>query len=1196
MARYGSYWQRPSRSGGIGGVRVAARSSGGRIASDVNTDAGKLTTDLSDPIGSIGRVAGSIGDFAGNIAGGLLGAVGQVGIPGGPNIGDIPEAAGEAIGAVGGVGLPGGDTLPTNPVLGGTLGGGGEANVGAIPGAMLDIIGAPARALERVVAGGRVEAARGGGRNLLADALAFAAGNLVPLTQGAAGSMTGGLGGLQGDTLPADIQLALDAGEITSDQAADALVARQAGFSNDPGVNLVASVVYDPTNLLSAGAGAVLKGAQKAGVTVRAMDRGGAAVTGVNAFVGRSYNVATHAMTRGQQSLIEKVVGPATQGVAHAYGASKVTGLLGGASKLAPEFGQRLGDALGTANAFFIRSVAARSIADDVAKKWLDADKFGDPGDIARLIDQRIGEVDRKVLTQMAEDDGRRFAWMPDGRPAEEIERETVEMLAVVMRAGDNDAARVLGKSVSDLQTQQLVRLAYWGHLSDGVAGGIRTASGEAVRATTDASGAIRAGQEAASQAENVAAGVARGGSKASGGAVRETPFKPLAADDYERLTPIAPDTLTVERADALGALKGDAFREEALRYGEFRKYLGDAYDEEKVRKLLGAMRDGDYLPATLVKPRDPTANPIPGALGDIRAEMNRFGYEMGFAPKSGWRTLFDADGNVISQTPFVRVTSDKVPLTVRNQFGRYMDNLFRGVNQTRIIIESRQRLVRAVAAYGVNASEAERIHQQILWRARDQRVAPRGLALGFGKPAELAFVADGQVTTATKGLNAFDEAFRDTLGDQRFVDLIREHDPTTLVMQAFEGNLGTIGLTQKVSGAAKSIPAIGRGIAAIAEGIYPLTKFRFNPLFQAQELIESPFLNMLRGVSKETVSPEIQRLYGGLAELDEFHWLSGAEYTLNTIGGDAIKRGFGQTTAGKIAAALPDVQGIKKHAQVAQVIAEHPDDFRATVQSVNPRLWQIMEDAYGTKDAAAITSAFLRERQALTGGNLADAMRVFDEAAPKGGDFALETVWNAFRESARRRSEIAFKTHYFSANRSFLERSINHPYLGLYPASYMYGKVLPEFARFLVLRPFGKNAPLAGMAALQKVQETYVAELTADPEFGEWVKENKDAIYLANMLLPGIPSDITARTPSWMRRLGTAAAKGNLDDPQDVAETATRAATDATAYAFGPLSSAPTFVGAGIDIGENLYNLRGPIEENLARAAALYDGMFSQR
>jgi hypothetical protein len=105
---------------------------------------------------------------------------------------------------------------------------------------------------------------------------------------------------------------------------------------------------------------------------------------------------------------------------------------------------------------------------------------------------------------------------------------------------------------------------------------------------------------------------------------------------------------------------------------------------------------------------------------------------------------------------------------------------------------------------------------------------------------------------------------------------------------------------------------------------------------------------------------------------------------------------------------------------------------------------------------------------------------------------------------------------NYFKTNRSFFERSINHPFLGLYPFSYMFGKALPELARFMLHKPFGAIAPGAGYAAYRKISD-YVSYNGLPPGW-ETTQEKPDWQFLLVQLIPAMPTDMTVVTPHWFR------------------------------------------------------------------------------
>jgi hypothetical protein len=171
--------------------------------------------------------------------------------------------------------------------------------------------------------------------------------------------------------------------------------------------------------------------------------------------------------------------------------------------------------------------------------------------------------------------------------------------------------------------------------------------------------------------------------------------------------------------------------------------------------------------------------------------------------------------------------------------------------------------------------------------------------------------------------------------------------------------------------------------------------------------------------------------------------------------------------------------------------------------------------------------------------------------------------IWSATRQMLLAAEDEAHTTHYFRRGRNLLERSINHPYLGYYPASYMWGKVVPELVKFLVREPFGLKAPMAGYALASHVGSAVLLQMNTDEDFRKWVEEHPEFIRFVQMMMPGTPWDIPVNAPAWVRRTATREA-GNVirqargDDPasQDIMGTI----TDSAGYAFGLLRSFDTF------------------------------------
>lgn len=146
--------------------------------------------------------------------------------------------------------------------------------------------------------------------------------------------------------------------------------------------------------------------------------------------------------------------------------------------------------------------------------------------------------------------------------------------------------------------------------------------------------------------------------------------------------------------------------------------------------------------------------------------------------------------------------------------------------------------------------------------------------------------------------------------------------------------------------------------------------------------------------------------------------------------------------------------------------------------------------------------------------------------------DVDQQRLWEATRTALVKAEDQAYKTHYYARGRNWLERSLNHPYLGLYPLSYMWGKVLPEMLRFLLKKPFGLNAPLGGLVLAKHVWQAVQLQVQTDPELREWLEEHPETIRLFQLMVPGTPWESPVNMPIVMRR----AMQNNIENQKRVA------------------------------------------------------------
>jgi len=122
----------------------------------------------------------------------------------------------------------------------------------------------------------------------------------------------------------------------------------------------------------------------------------------------------------------------------------------------------------------------------------------------------------------------------------------------------------------------------------------------------------------------------------------------------------------------------------------------------------------------------------------------------------------------------------------------------------------------------------------------------------------------------------------------------------------------------------------------------------------------------------------------------------------------------------------------------------------------------------------------------------------------------AVSALWLI---NARTASQEAFTTHFFSSYRSALERSLNHPILGIYPLSWAY-KAAREWILFLFEnRMLGINIHMVPAVAIKKIQEqedkAWALYMGSNESFGETISTERRArysafFYISNLLLPG--------------------------------------------------------------------------------------------
>jgi hypothetical protein len=239
------------------------------------------------------------------------------------------------------------------------------------------------------------------------------------------------------------------------------------------------------------------------------------------------------------------------------------------------------------------------------------------------------------------------------------------------------------------------------------------------------------------------------------------------------------------------------------------------------------------------------------------------------------------------------------------------------------------------------------------------------------------------------------------------------------------------------------------------------------------------------------------------------------------------------------------------------------------------------------------------------------DAKELFDTLdktpEPKNAynyDMDEQNVLAWMQASHRRADRVSQDLVHFKSDRSWLERSLNHPYFGLYPLSYMWGKILPEMVEFLMFRPFGVKAPGVALTATNKMYQHTMNAIENDPDVRAFMDENEDALRAIAMLVPGVPWDLPVNAPLWLRRYIEGVATNlqkDIEGKQPESYSAwnafvsdidyTKIVGDTIGYTAGPKQGAETLLSYPALAGKVIGSLQPTEEEKAAAEAAAQAG-----
>jgi hypothetical protein len=604
-------------------------------------------------------------------------------------------------------------------------------------------------------------------------------------------------------------------------------------------------------------------------------------------------------------------------------------------------------------------------------------------------------------------------------------------------------------------------------------------------------------------------------------------------------------------------------------------RYVEDTYP--KVKSMPPALKPGDLGLATVKERTTPWAQPWDGLIEDP---------SMGATPvyrhveRVSVPDPADPKQSILLNAPWTEYpeSAGNVYLGNRTYLGRKYDAVFQGWRQwkmTQYQLGTAQRVFQSKYP-DLTAGQVETFVNRV-YRMSYEEYSPMGRLPKMPLPPQ-AVVTFRAKEVEKIGNSIFGELVRDgatgAMVHPEYADLL-----TDAFRQAWTMNL-TAGLTSKL----KTFGALGDAAILSSDWLVPLLRYKASPIFRASEWVESWQFNAMRGAKLLPAERKALEEAGIIASDSELRQALAADPLtqslqvgperprapearqgdLSQLGGSfqaeaelrAVMRE--PSIAAKLKRLGNDVFNPNPYKEEASFILQAKllrDDVTQIIKRADPGGYAILHDLLKVPDDAI--SQFLAEDRVLgerwiTGQigfqEMVDHAAKFNPKISELGDEALNGMyasedWKAldglFRIAADTAQKEAFGVHYFGAYRSTLERSINHPVLGIYPFSWAY-KAAKEWVHFLYdNRTFGNGTlrlgmtPAVALSQLTTAINVAVAKNT-DTKWADWLDSGPGAnwFFLINLLLPGDWSSVPFPMSRPIRSLVRDLQAGNLPNP----------------------------------------------------------------
>lgn len=618
--------------------------------------------------------------------------------------------------------------------------------------------------------------------------------------------------------------------------------------------------------------------------------------------------------------------------------------------------------------------------------------------------------------------------------------------------------------------------------------------------------------------------------------------------------------------AEKSGDLKGVDAMKRALKnkadelvqsYDEFGVFAGDTYSYKMVFDFLDkaesiTVKELDKATKFLIEKN--IADPNMAEVSGLMKRLEQYGYRLGIAPEQGvtqrvTTLIADRHGRekLTEMTMPFSDTLDHVAI----------ENLDSGLAGRKLRPGTLDRIWESVSRpYGAEVTKANVIERFVTRMVKNTGISVNQARDIMARINTLASERNLRPQALFMERTEVDKIFREVMGDQ--YGRLKEANTTPIqeILHAAAGDWSVAGLTSGFTG---RIKAIKPEITLLTDIIYPEVKFgKLNPYFNlVLERIETEIQIRVYGIKKEAAKEALGEVRGTAARRGYL-----ANTNVSREINDGVMDKLNSRAARNTAAAVEGAQTFKervsgairrfkedlKHYSSIDVVKEEKRvsrdimadrfavrEFIDTLEQAAPGKLNELALHFGVNNAEGVVEALINEwliqsnpvrfaehvkELGVGARRLSAESLIANGMNPKDAQDLAAAVVGAYEVALLRGSRLADKAQYFASHRSWLERSLNHPFLAIYPYSYMTQKAIPSLMRIMFTpKVFGQVAPGFWYNNWMKAQEWASHQINTDGGVVKALTQNDALLWLVTTLLPTTPDASGFSMPAWLRR-----------------------------------------------------------------------------